>query len=150
MKAFLASILTVITMGILAIAYGVLSPRMAAADAYSSARPMLASERVGVADDGTLQYNYPNNGVARFASSPARPAYDTSSQAPRRTSSTRRYSSSSSVDRPSRDWTKTALVIGGTTAAGAGLGGIFGGKKGALIGAAIGGGGSTLYEAIKK
>jgi len=42
------------------------------------------------------------------------------------------------VVRPSgRDWTKTAMVIGGSSAAGAGLGAIFGGKKGALIGAAI-------------
>jgi uncharacterized protein YcfJ len=48
---------------------------------------------------------------------------------------------------PRRDWQKTAMVIGGTTAAGAGLGAIFGGKKGALIGAALGGGASALYEA---
>jgi hypothetical protein len=48
-----------------------------------------------------------------------------------------------------RDWKKTALVIGGSTATGAGVGAIFGGKKGALIGAAIGGGASTLYEAKK-
>jgi len=67
MKAFLASILTVIAMGVSAIAYGVLSPRMAAADAYLSARPVLASERVGVVDDGTGLYNYPNNGVVRYA-----------------------------------------------------------------------------------
>ena len=51
---------------------------------------------------------------------------------------------------PRRSWKKTALVIGGSTAAGAGVGGIVGGKKGALIGAAIGGGASTLYEAIKR
>jgi hypothetical protein len=46
----------------------------------------------------------------------------------------------------SRDWKKTAMVIGGSTAAGAGLGAIFGGKKGALIGAAIGGGAGTLFQ----
>jgi hypothetical protein len=51
---------------------------------------------------------------------------------------------------PRRSWQKTALVIGGSTAAGAGVGGIIGGKKGALIGAAIGGGSSTIYEAIKR
>jgi hypothetical protein len=54
------------------------------------------------------------------------------------------------VTRPRRSWTKTALVIGGTTATGAGLGGLIGGKKGALIGAAIGGGASTIYEAGKR
>jgi hypothetical protein len=49
-----------------------------------------------------------------------------------------------------RTWKKTALVIGGSTAAGAGIGGLIGGKKGALIGSAIGGGGSTIYEAVKR
>jgi hypothetical protein len=49
-----------------------------------------------------------------------------------------------------RSWKKTALVIGGTTAAGAGLGGLIGGKKGALIGAALGGGASTIYEATRR
>jgi len=153
MKAFLASILTVIAMGILAIAYGLLSPRMAAVDAYSSARPMLASERIPIADDGSTLYNYPNNGMARYASTGAlaRPVVYDTAPAARRVSTTRRAVSSSSVDRPrGRDWMKTALVIGGTTAAGAGVGGIFGGKKGALIGAAIGGGASTLYEARKR
>jgi uncharacterized protein YcfJ len=47
---------------------------------------------------------------------------------------------------PRRDWRRTAMVIGGSTATGAGVGGIFGGKKGALIGAAIGGGASTIFE----
>jgi hypothetical protein len=51
---------------------------------------------------------------------------------------------------PRRSWQKTALVIGGSTAAGAGAGGAIGGKKGALIGAAIGGGASTLFEAFKR
>jgi hypothetical protein len=153
MKAFLASILTVLTMGVLAIAYGVLSPRMATVDPYG-ARPMLASERIGVADDGTVLYNYPNNGMARYASANTlvRPAtYDTYTPAPRRVTTSRRSVSSSSIERPrGRDWKKTALVIGGTTATGAGLGAIFGGKKGALIGAAIGGGASTIYESRKR
>jgi len=53
------------------------------------------------------------------------------------------------VEQPRRNWKKTALLIGGATAGGAGLGGIFGGKKGALIGAAIGGGATTIHEATK-
>jgi hypothetical protein len=40
-------------------------------------------------------------------------------------------------------------VIGGSTATGAGIGALVGGKKGALIGAAIGGGASTIYEVRK-
>ena len=55
-----------------------------------------------------------------------------------------------SRERSGRSWQKTAMVIGGSTAGGAGLGGIIGGKKGALIGAAIGGGASSIYEASKR
>ena len=51
---------------------------------------------------------------------------------------------------PKRSWQKTALVIGGSTAAGAGVGAIADGKKGALIGAAIGGGAGAIFEAIKR
>jgi hypothetical protein len=46
-------------------------------------------------------------------------------------------------------WTKPLLVIGGSTAAGAGIGGLVGGTKGALVGAALGGGASTIYKATK-
>jgi hypothetical protein len=53
-------------------------------------------------------------------------------------------------ERSGRSWQKTAMVIGGSTAGGAGLGGIIGGKKGALIGAALGGGASSIYEATKR
>lgn len=51
---------------------------------------------------------------------------------------------------PRRSWGKTALVIGGSTASGAGVGGIVGGKNGALIGAAIGGGAASIYEATRR
>jgi hypothetical protein len=104
----------------------------------------LASERVdprgayGFADDRSIRtpvaYQVAQPRVVR--------AYDPE-PAPRRTVAAR-------VEQPRRDWKKTALVIGGSSAAGAGLGAIFGGKKGALIGAAVGGGASTLYEATKK
>jgi hypothetical protein len=51
---------------------------------------------------------------------------------------------------PKRSWKKTALIIGGSAAGGAGVGAIAGGKKGALIGAAIGGGAASIYEAVKR
>ena len=51
---------------------------------------------------------------------------------------------------PQRSWAKTAMVIGGTSAAGAGVGGLMGGKKGALVGAAIGGGAASIYEATRR
>ena len=51
---------------------------------------------------------------------------------------------------PQRSWGKTALIIGGSTASGAGVGAIIGGKKGALAGAAIGGGAASIYEATRR
>jgi len=51
---------------------------------------------------------------------------------------------------PQRSWAKTAMVIGGTSAASAGVGGLMGGKKGALVGAAIGGGAASIYEATRR
>jgi hypothetical protein len=51
---------------------------------------------------------------------------------------------------PQRSWTKTGLIIGGAAASGAGVGAIVDGKKGALIGAAIGGGAASIYEATRR
>ena len=51
---------------------------------------------------------------------------------------------------PERSKTKSALMIAGSAAAGAGVGGVLDGKKGALIGAAIGGGSASIYEAAKR
>ena len=147
MRAFLAAVLSVIAVGVMLIAYGLLNPRVATADIYPSARPMLASERVGYVEDLT-----PRRPMAyRVNDARAVPVYDTY-QAPRRVRTVRTTRTApDGIERsPGRDWTKTAMVIGGTTAAGAGLGAIFGGKKGALIGAAIGGGAGTLYEVRKR
>ena len=49
-------------------------------------------------------------------------------------------------ERRHRSWGKTALIIGGSAGTGAGIGGLVHGKKGALIGAALGGGVGSLYE----
>ena len=157
MRAFLVTVLSVIAVGVLLIAYGLLVPRGAMADGYQFARPTLASQRVGYIDDG---YENPYGGTIRqplpYAVSDVRavPAsYQTYAlAAPRRVASTRAVRSAPVryVERRGRDWKKTAMVIGGTTAAGAGLGAIFGGKKGALIGAALGGGAGTLYEVKKR
>jgi hypothetical protein len=51
---------------------------------------------------------------------------------------------------PERTKTKTALMIGGSAATGAGVGGALKGKQGAIIGAAIGGGSAAIYEAAKR
>ena len=62
-----------------------------------------------------------------------------------------RRSAGRRVDRaPERTKTKTALMIAGSAATGAGVGGALKGKKGALVGAAIGGGSASIYEAVKR
>ena len=157
MRAFLGTVLSVIAVGVLSIAYGLLSPRAAAApfggptadaypyaNPYQVARPIPASDIVSLGQPSYDPYAEARAGLA-YPASDVRAVRAAQNSAPaRRTVATR-------VERaPGRDWKKTALVIGGTTAAGAGLGAIFGGGKGALIGAAIGGGASTLYEATKR
>lgn len=49
-----------------------------------------------------------------------------------------------------RPMSKSVLIIAGATGAGAGTGGLIGGKKGALAGAALGGGAAAIYEATKR
>jgi hypothetical protein len=159
MRNFLAAVLSVLTAGVMVIAYALINPRMATADMSPSARPVFASDRVGLIEDGYAPYSpyasasprpeiaYPASAVRAIAVSETYPAPElrrvtTSGATPIRSSRVERA--------PGRDWTKTAMVIGGSTAAGAGLGAIFGGKKGALIGAALGGGASTIYEVRKK
>ena len=72
MKAFLATVLSVIAAGVLLIAYGLLVPRAPMA-AYPDARPMVASQRVGLIDEG-----YPVQGYVTPQPAPygyvARPA----------------------------------------------------------------------------
>ena len=52
--------------------------------------------------------------------------------------------------KPRRTKTKSALLIAGSAASGAGVGAALKGKKGALIGAAIGGGAASIYDASKR
>ena len=153
MRAFLATVLSIIATGVMLIAYGLLNPRVStgyapyAADRFADqgARPVLANQRVDLPDDVVM---YRQNGVpaAQYVTYRAPQPVVQSVAAQRVVTRT-----ASRVDRaPRRDWTRTAMVIGGSSAAGAGLGAIFGGKKGALIGAALGGGAGTLYEVRKR
>jgi hypothetical protein len=150
MRAFLATVLSIIATGVMLIAYGLLNPRVPSAYApysadgfaYQGARPVLANQRVDLPDDVVV---YRPNGTPAAQYVTYRAPHPVAAQrVVTRTTKSR-------VERaPGRDWTKTAMLIGGSTAAGAGLGGIFGGKKGALIGAALGGGAGTLYEVSKR
>jgi hypothetical protein len=52
--------------------------------------------------------------------------------------------------RPVRSKTKSAVIIGTSAAAGAGVGALVGGKKGAIIGAVAGGGGALVWDQITR
>ena len=156
MRNFMATVLTVIAAGVMLIAYGLLSPRVAATDVYSAPRPMLMSDRAGDIEVLTPRQTFDPaqaRPIAYRVNDRGTVIYDdgrsATALAERPVSRVTRTSPARVVRSSGRDWTKTAMVIGGTTAAGAGLGAIFGGKKGALIGAAIGGGAGTIY-AVRK
>jgi len=82
------------------------------------------------------------------------------SSSPRRTSTARVEQVDEAISAPNRavvredesdrSWSKAALIIGGSAASGAGVGAVVNGKKGALIGAAIGGGAASIYEATQR
>jgi hypothetical protein len=165
MTKYLAGVLSVIAVGVLAIAYGLIVPRAAALDtrpvialtqpvpdgvqpaaepAFGRRAPAVAAE-YGVADDLVLVAPGGGYRTAAPASGRRARAVRTVVVEPEQEVVTRAV-----VREPRRNWKKTALLIGGSTAAGAGAGGIMGGKKGALIGAAIGGGASTIYETTKQ
>ncbi len=151
MDRYLAGVLSVIAAGVLTIAYALVAPGAAAAADPVIGMPAPAAMVVApMVDRGVAAvpatYAATEPMVVRTTSRAAMMDPTDGARAPRRV--VRR--ASRDRDSGGRDWKKTAMVIGGTTAASAGLGGIFGGKKGALIGAAIGGGASTIYETTRR
>jgi hypothetical protein len=60
------------------------------------------------------------------------------------------YEPEPEIRRSKRSWKKSAVIIGSSAAIGAGVGGATSGKKGALIGAAIGGGGAAIWDAVTR
>jgi predicted ABC-type sugar transport system permease subunit len=185
MRTLIGTLLGVIALGVVLIAYGLLTPRVATADAYQLARPGFervslttdtnrdfANDRAAFAGDAAgaplqLRCEPGQRAVIRQVAGAASAECLDDAYAPRATRAALTYPVSALQTAPERvvyrqapaprrattarvekgrDWQKTAMVIGGSSAAGAGIGALFGGKKGALIGAAIGGGASTLYE----
>jgi hypothetical protein len=147
MREFLAAVLTVIAMGVLLIAYSLSGGRAAAApaglvqfdprvDAYQFARPVNALERVEVTGEAPVPYAartpiaYPTNVVRPVAGydpyvQPAPTVRRVARSTQARSADAR---SSEQLERRSgRDWKHTAMIVGGTTAAGAGVGAIVGG-----------------------
>ena len=194
MMKFMAAVLSVIAVGVLGIAYGLLSPRLSmnavqANQAYpvqtmpagvvtSDVRPasaammqpmqvqpmqMQAARMPDSQMPGSQVQTAVRGGAANQPEVVYVPASTTSADTgvvhepvarPVRTVYTRASSrdddESVTIERsPKRDWKRSAMIIGGTSAAGAGVGAIVGGKKGALIGAAIGGGASTIYQTTR-
>lgn len=162
MTKYLASVLSVIAAGVLLVAYGLFSTRatalsypnqnpygVQAASTYGAQSSFGAGATVPCAN-GMVTYPYGNpylgNGVVATSVS-AQPVrtIETVERAP----VVRRTAVRTVVRAPRRDWKRTALVVGGSTATAAGIGGLIGGKKGAVVGAALGGGVSTLYETTR-
>lgn len=83
----------------------------------------------------------PANATTRLTSPVAqeRVVYRDREAAPIRTASSRPAS-------PTRTWKKSAIIIGGSTAAGAGVGAVLDGKSGAKKGAVVGLLGGTIYD----
>ncbi|HUF23029.1 MAG TPA: hypothetical protein VMN81_02790 [Vicinamibacterales bacterium] len=52
--------------------------------------------------------------------------------------------------KPVRSKTRSAVIIGTSAAAGAGVGALVGGKKGAIIGAVAGGGGAAVWDQVTR
>src|SRR2546423_4133644 len=81
MKAFLATVLSVIAVGVLLIAYGLITARAPMAAAYPDARPMVASERVGFVDAGAMlpqatAYGYASRPAIAYPVNAVRPLSD--------------------------------------------------------------------------
>jgi hypothetical protein len=163
MTKYLAGVLSVIAVGVLLIAYGLLAPNAQASfDNRGAGVGSFVNDGVlpgSLYGDAAQTMAYPRQAVpVAYAPAPQNadyrvmPAMQTVDAMPVRTvarDAPRRMQPRTVVAKPKRDWKKTAMIIGGTSAAAAGVGGLIGGKKGALIGAAIGGGASTIYETQK-
>ena len=164
MTKYLAGVLSVIAGGVLLVAWGLLSPGASALTypnqnpygaqaAYAYAyglQPSFAGSTVPCANGMPVTYPagnpYLSNGAMATPVSAFQPVQtvETAPVVRRRVAAMR-----TEVRAPRRDWKRTALVVGGSTATAAGIGGLIGGKKGALVGAALGGGVSTIYETTR-
>src|SRR5438270_9582094 len=94
MKAFLATVLSVIAVGVLLIAYGLITARAPMAAAYPDARPMVASQRVGLVDDGAAfpqatAYGYAPRPAIAYPVNAVRPLSDSVYAAPPRATAPR-------------------------------------------------------------
>ena len=129
------------------LAAGAMTPGMATAMPVSQFVPAIVSpaqpaERV-VYRDPVAQPAY--RSTARRSSASTARATTASSTYGR--SAEPSYSRNSDYSAPqTRSWKKSAIIIGGSTAAGAGVGAVMGGKSGAVKGGVVGLVGGTIYD----
>ena len=114
-------------------------------DQYGRPLPVMPANSIGA----TQAVYVPQPAYAPAPTYPAQPVYAPQPVA-RSTVASQRRVVSERVPEKKRTWQKTALLIGGSAGTGAGVGGLVAGKKGALVGAAIGGGAASVYEATKR
>jgi hypothetical protein len=145
MTRFFAGVLSVIAVGVMLIAYGLLNPPVDA----SGLRQEVGDQIPGASIPAAVPTPAPV--MPTMGAAPTSAVVQTAQTAPivQAVPPQRAQAPRVAERARGRDWKRTALVIGGSTATGAGVGAVFGGKKGALIGAAIGGGASTIYESTK-
>ncbi len=115
-----------------------------------AAAPITAAYQPGVPSAVPVSYAsaFARPQTVSFEDARVAPAPATSTVAPRRV--TYQRAPQHVVRRQTRSVAKSALIIGSSAGAGAGLGALIGGKKGALIGAAAAGGGATLWDQLTR
>ena len=153
MKMILGAVAGALAMGAVVLSYGLghrqaLSQvgSMAPAGYFETANPYLAQAMLS--SRGV-------NALAMPAGYGAPPSSDYRVVAPRPSaqrvvSQRERVYAGERAARPRRSWQKSALLIGGSAASGAGVGALIGGKKGAGIGALLGGGSAAIFDQVKR
>jgi hypothetical protein len=130
---------------------GVMTPQVECQSAAGFAGAMPAAYQPAgyqPAGPGLVPANYTTSAYQPYDNTRVvRTSYPVREVAPRRAAYQR---APERVVRSGRTWQKSALIIGSSAGIGAGLGAAIHGKKGALIGAALGGGGATIWDQMTR
>jgi hypothetical protein len=119
---------------------------------YLNGQPVASVDCVPAEDAATAPAGYamqqyaPGAQPVVYTTAPAPRVIRTVAPARTRTVTQRVYTER----RPVRSKTKSAVIIGTSAAAGAGVGALIGGKKGAIIGAVAGGGGALVWDQVTR
>lgn len=148
MKAFIGGIVGALLMaGVLLFVNGQNAPALQAAGPYAPAPMAPAMVQVPLAQAqmaGLVPLSAPMMVPAMQTYAPAQPAVERVVYRDRPVTRTRTVTRARQPE--GRTWKKSALIIGGSAAGGAGLGAIVDGKGGAKKGALIGGVGGLVFD----